>query len=288
VRIHRLLALPAALALTLPATTGCAGQSDRAVWNGDNTAAPAGSSAAAVERAPKELLVATVMPLRQLTYEFTRKDADGDVVQGRVDPGMNSGLVVATAAPVGTVVLKFELLWIGDSTWARVDLGPDGNKQLGIRATKWMKLDLSRLRSPVQSLQIDPHSLTDVLDLPDLLASGPATVRRSDPTHYSGTIDVTAGKGASGFDRETIKKLGETAKSIPFTMVLDDLGRLQKLKVDTGPVDPMQTWELTVTSYGAVETFTEPDWDDLLHTTPDAFYALLNEDVPDETATSET
>jgi hypothetical protein len=71
-------------------------------------------------------------------------------------------------------------------------------------------------------------------------------------------------------------------------MVLDDLGRLQKLKVDTSPGVPMETWELTVTGYGAVEAFAEPDWDDQLHTTPDAFYEALNEDTSDQTATTAT
>ena len=74
-----------------------------------------------------------------------------------------------------------------------------------------------------------PFDLTgpDALDVAGLLTSV-TNVTATDPTHLTGTVDLTAATGINSPDSDALTKAGAAAKATPFTVTLDDQGRLDR------------------------------------------------------------
>jgi hypothetical protein len=233
--------------------------------------APAATQPSPTPPPPKDALLASVKALSQTSSDLTLRQGTASGT-AKVDPATKSATLTMTQVVSGTTI-KVDLISIAPDVWLKIDLGAAGNRQIGIKSTKWMKIDKSKVTSD-SAFPIDLTGDNDVLDMPDLLA-GLVDVQRADLVHYSGTIDQTKAGGVSALSEEDTKKLGDKATSIPFTAVLDNQGRLTNVKIDTSAADPTLTTELTVNSYGSPVTIAKPADSDVV-TTPPSLYALLN------------
>jgi hypothetical protein len=233
--------------------------------------APAATQSSPTPPPPKEALLASLKTLSRTSSDLTLRQGAGSGT-AKVDPVAKTATVSMSQVIQGTTI-KLDLLWIDPDVWLKLDLGAAGNRHLGIKPTKWMKIDRSKVTSDV-AFPIDLKSNSDVLDTPDLL-TGLVDVKRGDLTHYSGTIDQSRTAGVLALSEEDTKKLGDNAKSTPFTAVLDGQGRLVNLKIDTTAADPTLTTELTVNSYGSAVTIAKPADSDVVPTPADV-YTLVN------------
>jgi hypothetical protein len=171
--------------------------------------------------------------------------------------------------------LTIGVIWVSPDVWLKYDLGGGVGRQLGIDPNKWMHVDVSRLTNLPRKLLINVATTTgDPFNLADLL-DGLLTVRRTDPTHYAGTIDLTRTRGPVAFPEAQTKTIGDQSRSVPFSAVLDAQGRLTYLKIDASAAMSQLVTEITITDYGVPQTITKPTATEVA-TAPPALYGLLN------------
>jgi hypothetical protein len=114
----------------------------------------------------------------------------------------------------------------------------------------------------------------DALDLTGLL-SNVNSVTRTDATHLAGTVNLTAATGVSRPRPDTLATAGAAAAAVPFTITLDDQGRLTDLNITgTGPASDL-TEEFGISSYGSPTQVTAPAAADVIDA-PAVLYELLN------------
>ena len=98
--------------------------------------------------------------------------------------------------------------------------------------------------------------------------------KRVDATHYTVTLDLTKTTDSS-IDQATLTKLGDKAKSVPASVVLDDQGRLSAVTVDLNSVDPDASISTTYSDYGSPVSITTPAASDTVEA-PAAVYSIFN------------
>ncbi len=215
---------------------------------------------------PKDALAAAIADLSTTSYavELTSPGDDSREV-GVVDPRTHTGTLNATASS-GTL----DAVMMSPDVWVRLDLGA-ANAQLGIKSESWMKIDTSKVSHP-KALPFDLSDFSDALDLGGLLAG--VTANRTDANSFIGTIDLTRATGVSAPDPDVVAKAGAKARSVPFHATVDDLGRLTRIKIDGGSINPDLAMEIAFSDYGAAPGVTRPN-DNEIVPTPDAVYQLL-------------
>ena len=215
---------------------------------------------------PKEALAAAIADLSTTSYavELTSPGDDSREV-GVVDPRTHTGSLNATASS-GTL----DAVMMSPDVWVRLDLGA-ANAQLGIKSESWMKIDTTKVAHP-KALPFDLSDFSDALDLGGLLAG--VTAERTDANSFTGTIDLTRATGVSAPDPDVVAKAGDKAKSVPFHATVDDQGRLTRIKIDGGSINPDLAMEISFSDYGAAPGVTRPN-DNEIVPTPDAVYQLL-------------
>ncbi|MFG2044652.1 hypothetical protein [Dactylosporangium sp. NPDC048998] len=111
------------------------------------------------------------------------------------------------------------------------------------------------------------------LGITELFKNGLGEVERTDATHFTGTVDVTAANSVLTPSDDVLKKAGAKARSVPFTATIDDRGRLTAFNIQGASIDPDLAMELTFTGFGSVLPITEPT--DAIPA-PDSVYGLFN------------
>lgn len=211
--------------------------------------------------APADALTVSIKPLSATSFEFTVKSGAALSANGKADPAKKNMSISLSGQEQGTS-LKVDAVQIGDQLWMKYDLGADTNKQFDINPSKWMLIDTTKVKD-----KTNMPSAEDVTGLAADLANA-TSVTRTDATHLVGTVDLTQANGmiAAGGDTS-----GDKAKAVPFTATLDDKGRLIELK--TNGTDKSLDVDLTVTNYGATETFSKPSG---AVSAPPKLYDMLN------------
>jgi len=233
---------------------------------GTNTPSSPGTTASA-SVAPEVALVNAISALKGQGFNL-KVNVSGVAGTGSVDPKNNAG-TVEVKGNEGGVTADIAFTQIGSDLWAKVDLGSLSG-QLGLDPTKWLKLDASKLTGDA-SKPFDLSGSSDAFDLAGLVKSV-SNVKRTDATHITGTVDLTAATGLSAPGSDTLDKAGASAKAVPFTATLDSQGRLTELAV-TGSGELAADFQFT--DFGSPDPVQAPPASDVVPA-PDAVYQIFN------------
>ncbi len=254
------------LAVLASATLALAGCNVSSSGTGGGASASA-SAPSPTPASPKEVLQASVKQLTLTTYKYTTTSA-GLNGQGAADP-VGKKVSLSLSGVQSGLQLKLDFLLIGTDLYAKMDIGGK-NATVGI-PTKWMHLDQAKV-SKDASLGFDP-SAGDPTETAGIFA-GLVDAQRVDATHYTATFDLTKATGSS-VSADTVKKLGDKAKSVPGTVTLDEQGRLTSLTIDLSPVDPNLSIKNTFSDYGSPVSLSAPAPADTVEA-PDAVYKIFS------------
>jgi hypothetical protein len=197
---------------------------------------------------------------------------EGNQVSGHasVDPAKNS----ATQEIKGTVggqMIDLAATQIDTNLWLKLDFGAL-NAQAGIDPTKWMLVDQSK----ITKADSKPFNFTgpDALGLAALLTSV-TDVQRTDATHLTGTVDLTKATGPIKPSDDDIKAASGAAAAVPFTVTLDDQGRLTELKITADASHSALSEDFVFSNYGSPSAISAPAPADVVPAS-DTVYQILN------------
>ena len=221
----------AALALTL---TGCATPA------AENTGTP--PTTAAPQQAPKEALEEVFSKLQKESVKVEQTSSGGlmDLKSSGITDfaGKKSEMVMHMGA--GDLKLTMTARAIGDEAWVKISGMPD-------LPEKWMHASSAAVRAA----GLDPEKM-GAAQLPSAVVQ----VERDGPSGFKGTLDLTK---MSGMNEQATQALGDKAKAVPFTVKLDDKGRLAEVVLDMNALMPGMGATRTVYSgYGEAANITAP------------------------------
>ena len=228
------------------------------------------ASAPAPTAAPADTLIAALGKLKSQGYDVKMTAASGGLNgNASIDPTAGNASLEEKGSVQG-VTIDISAVEIGTDLWAKIDLGA-ASSQLGIDPTKWMLVDQTKLTGADSK----PFDLTgpDALAVAGLLTSV-TNVTATDATHLSGTVDLTAATGISSPDSSDLSKAGDAAKTVPFTVTLDDQGRITDIKVTPSAAELAE--EFTFSNYGSPTAITAPPAANVIPA-PAAIYSFFNE-----------
>jgi hypothetical protein len=75
-------------------------------------------------------------------------------------------------------------------------------------------------------------------------------------------------------DADILTKVGDKAKSVPFTATLDSSGRLTEFKIDGSGIDPGLSMDMTFSDYGSAQNISKPTG--TIVAAPSTVYDILN------------
>jgi hypothetical protein len=247
--------------------TAC-GSSSASATGGSTSAAAPSTKATSAPPSADAALVGSIAAISGLSYDLTLTAA-GSTGSGSVDPSHQAVHLDAKASQDGNE-LKLGLTAIGTNLWVKLDLGPL-NKQVGLNPAKWIKVDASKI--DLSSLGVDILNNTDVLDLSPM-QKAMSNVKLADPTHITGTIDLTALTGALAPDSDALTKAGAAAKTVPFTVTLDNQGRLKELKIDGDSIATGLSLDIGVSNIGSGKKVAAPPASQVIPA-PSVIYQIL-------------
>ncbi len=231
------------------------------------TAAHTGSASSAAAADARAALVKSASALAKTPYKFA-VTSSGATGSGATDPAAGRVQATMRRTQAGTTY-PVALVVIGTNMWAKVDLGAQANKALGIPTGKYMHIDSTKVGNKA-ALGLNVAAGSDPAGTVALL-QGAAAAQRIDDTHYRATLDLTRAAD-SILAQDTVNKLGDKAKAVPATMTLDGQGRLIELDLDLGAGDIVK---VTYTGYGTPVTVNQPAKASVVEA-PQQVYALFN------------
>jgi len=207
-----------ALALLSLTLTGCVRSASAARGIGVLTSAPTTSPSPSVVDGADAF--DTAMISLDQGYAVVVKYA-GLTATGRMDPTHHAATVDFVGLEDG-VHGDVAFTQIGAALWMKIDLGTVSRRD-GIEPKIWYRLALSKIADS-DALPFDLEDAGDPLRVSDLF-SAVADVRQPDPTHVTGTVDLSQADGSLSPDPADVDDAGPAAKAEPFTLVLDESGR---------------------------------------------------------------
>jgi len=226
-------------------------------------ASATGSFGAADPTAVAALSAATAK-LGTTSFKVTATSGTGFKLTAAIDPAKGTGTAdVVASGPNAKLTVK--TLLIDQDLYVQV---PGVTK-----AGTWTHLDVSRLPEGanvgLRPGQIDPVNTAKLLD-------SATNVHATGANSYAGTIDLTKAVGLAGVDQVTIDEVGGQAQQVPFTVGLDDQGRLSVLTINLPAMGGQQAQPLEVlySDYGTPVTATRPAAAQITEA-PDDFYRSL-------------
>jgi hypothetical protein len=244
-----------AITLTVGGLAGCTTEVDTGT---SAEGRPIGASSTAA-LPPKDALLAAVRTLDTTAHSFTIKQGT-KTGNGRIDPtaktasmGMGGQL---DGGGVENLTVSVAYTVIAPDFWVKADFGKDLNQLWSLDPATWMLFDRSKFDATA-TLPVDQAGAPK-LGVTELFRDGLADVQRTDATHFTGTVDVTAADTILAPSTEAVKKAGAKAKALPFTATTDGQGRLTAFAIDGGSIDPDLALQLTFTGFGAIQPVTEP------------------------------
>jgi hypothetical protein len=241
------------LALTLTAG-GLAGCTTDVQTGPPAQGRPIAAASPAAALPPQEALLAAVHTLDTTAHSFTINQGTKSGT-GRIDPGAKTASM-GMSGKVENLTVSVAYTVIAPEFWVKADFGKELNQLWGLDPATWMLFDRSKLDAAA-TLPVDQAG-GPRLGVTELFSSGLGDVKRTDATHFTGTVDVTAADTILAPPADVLKKAGARARSIPFTATTDGQGRLTAFTIDGGPIDPELAMQLTFTGFGAIQPVTAP------------------------------
>jgi hypothetical protein len=258
----------AGLGLTAMATAAfaVAGCDNSSTTPSAGTSAPAttASSASAADPAAVSALSAATAKLGTTSFKVTATSGPSFKLIASVDPTSQLGNADLTASGTNAE-LKIKSLLIDKDLYVQVS---------GLtKAGTWTHLDVSRLPEGV-NIGLRPGHV-DPVDTANLLGSS-TDVHSTGGSTYAGTLDLTNAVGLAGVDQVTIDSYGAQAQHVPFTVGLDDQGRLSVLTISPPSVNGKQILPIEVlySDYGVPVTAARPAAS-VITEAPDNLYTSL-------------
>ncbi len=224
---------------------------------------------------PRDALLTAVPDTKVGAYKF---DIKGGVtpMSGVLDaPKKTIELKVVQQEPDVDLTMTMRWLVIDDKGWMRVAFAPANLPGLPKLPKKWVLLDPAKVKDPDNSPleygdETDPGYVTQ-------LVQNSADLTETSPGHFAGTTDLTQVTDAEIVDEKTLKALGDKAKAVPFTAVIDGAGHLTSavVKVPAAGKAKAATYQVAYTGFGKTATPTAPAANEQTPATA-AVYELLN------------
>jgi hypothetical protein len=237
-----------ALALIGTLTMTACGTTSATVTVDDGSAgsvddSPAASPSPAAD--PVAVLTASITRSKDASLKYTISSRIATVTTdgvGEVDAATHSeSLTMAVASSTRSVHEQITVL--GTDMYLKMDVPIQGAD-----ATKWIHLDLARLRSLASLGFSDPWDPTNLSAYgKDLI-----TVQQSSPGQFQGTVDITKAPLPS-LTSALLAQFGDAFKAIPFQATTDDEGRLTSLTIQMpalGADIPASTTKMTFSDFG--------------------------------------
>jgi len=254
-RLARLAGFGTALTLTLVNVAGC----DSAGSTSHPGSAAADSPSAV---APRDALLNAVPDESIGAYHFAIKGGSTPV-SGVLDaPKKTIRLEISQheADPGFTLDMKF--LIIEEKVWTKITLTPSTIPGVPKLPKKWMLLDTSKIKDKedgplAYGEETDPGSAMAVFQ-------NASDVEQTSTGHFAGVTDLTEAAEAEIVDGATLTALGDKAKKIPFTAVVDAKGRLTSavVKIPAAGKTKAATYAITYDGYDSTETPMAPAADE--------------------------
>src|SRR5262245_48331392 len=224
-----------------------------ACTGGPTDVTPTSSGAARVP-SPAETLTQALALVKGMYSDLTVTQPGQDsTATGPVNYGAQSE-TITTQSRAGNSIISIEAVEVGPKLWAKIDFGP-ANARLGLNAKKWYLVDQTKLTGPRKKL-FDVANY-DVLDVAGLMTSTSGMARK-DATHVTGTVDLTRSTGVSAPTPSDLQKAGPGAAKVPFTVTVDDQGRLIDLLIQADAVDRDLTNDYAFSNIGTPAAVAAP------------------------------
>jgi hypothetical protein len=255
----------AALASAAIGTAGCTSSS--------TSSGTAGKSSAAASPSPspvsaQDTVLAAVKKLSDTSYKYTLATG-GLSGKGSVDPASKK-VALSLTGQLSGVNVTWDMILVTPDYWMKIDFGGK-NAALGLPSGKWMHIDQTKIKN-ASGFGIDPSKVDPTRS--SGLFNGMTDAKKIDATHYTVTLDLTKTTDAV-IDQATLTKMGDKAKSVPASVVLDDQGRLASVTLDLSSVDAQQSITSTYSDYGAAVDISAPAPADTVEA-PAAVYSIFN------------
>jgi len=238
-RARNLAATLTVAALVALGAAGCGGSGELQRGGtpaGDGANAPADAKGAVALAAEKT---------NQQSYRMTMTMDPEMTMEALVDPVAKTGRTTVSMTAEG-MSLESEMILIGEDIYVKTTGGP-------LTSDKWMHMKSAELGQAFSASQVDP---TEFLSKAD-------DVTQVDEHTYTGVLDLST-VDASAFGGGVGEKFGRDFTEIPFTLTLDDEGRLARMETTMkgmGGDGGDRTAVVTMSDYGTAVDVTAPPAD---------------------------
>jgi hypothetical protein len=135
---------------------------------------------------------------------------------------------VSQSVPAQHLTLKMSFLLADSKTWLKMAFSGSGAKGLPAIPKTWMLIDPAKVGKdtdfPTEFDGSEPGHAA-------VIADGATDVKETSPGHFTGVTDISGTADGDITDADTLKALGDKAKTVPFEATTDTEGRLTSLLV---------------------------------------------------------
>jgi hypothetical protein len=224
-------------------------------------------------KSPTEILSDAAAKAKGQSFKYTLAygtDLTADGAQDATGANATRNIAFANAG----VNIKGNVRLIGDSLYAKLDLGPAASSIPGLAGlgSKWVVLDKKKIGNSGLAASLVPGGDTGT---PETYIKGVVSAEKVSDTEFKGTIDLTKAAPAAVPANELASLAPET-KNAPFTAKLDEQGRINTIVIKMPKVGSRPAADLTTTftDYGASVDVPKPAPAETV-TAPEAVYAFL-------------
>lgn len=208
---------------------------------------------------------------------FTYTVVYGDVLTGngsRDAAGTSAERTVNVKAGTTGLAIAAVVRHIGDKVYAKLDLGALGSlvPGLGGIGDRWLVIDLKKINPNGLSASLVPNADSSTVDS---YVKGIVTAENVSATEIKGTVDITKSAPVA-LPASELNKLSAEQKIVPYTVTLDDQGRVIKTVISMPAVAGYPAAPLTTTysGFGTAVTIETPAPAQVV-TAPDTVYLIL-------------
>ncbi|GGO11272.1 hypothetical protein [Micromonospora parathelypteridis] len=262
--IRRTVGAVAAMLATTTLLGGCGPKNEPA-------SAPQSSPSASPTVDPKQALLDAVPDGTEGTFQFSGKDSSS-TLSGRIDHASKAIEINTTAAPGSDgITTKMSFLLIGEEVWVKAKFS--GQPGLPKFPDKWMKLDRTKL---ADSDSIPAYDGADQGNAGPLIEAA-TSVKEQSPGKYVGVIDMSVGNAAQALEEGEAAALGEAARTVPFTAVVDADKHLTSLTLKIPAAGKAKAYDYVVNyaDYGTTPKISVPTGAAVTNA-PKMAYEMLN------------
>jgi hypothetical protein len=237
---------------------------------------PGGTATATPTQKPAmEILTAAVVKTKGQSFKYTMKYGTVLTADGAQDAtGANATRNISFTDATSGLVIKGQVLLVGDGLYAKLDLGPLTAAIPGLAGAngKYLKVDRTKIGSTGFAASLVPGGDSTV---PDAYVNGVVSAENVSATEIKGTIDLTK-SAPKVIPAAEAAKVPADQKIAPFRATLDDQGRITKIVISLPKIDVFPAADLTTTysDFGASVQVPAPAEADVL-LAPDLIYQFL-------------